>query len=198
MGRDIQPTGVAIRRRLVDGFALGSGWLAAVGAMTSPAGYPLIAGTAFVAGIGGLVLAAIARLAMRDRARYPARVASSAQEPDRKGDTRILLLLALATIALTVGMTIRAEMLVPLFEGGMESTAIVADHPWVAMAMADLYGGFILVAGWLSYRERDALRAGILIYLLWFWGNMVVALYILWLIAAHRHTPRQILLGWRA
>lgn len=187
----------AIGHRIVDGFALGSGWLAAMGAMISPAGYPVIAGTAFLAGIGGLALAAVARLAMWKRGPRAARPAKPPHEPEAKTVGIVLTLLAVATILLTIGMTIRAEFLLPLFQGGMESTAIVADYPWVAMAMSDLYGGFILAAGWLTYREQDALRAGILIYLLWFWGNMILALYILWLLLRRKQTPRQILLGWR-
>jgi hypothetical protein len=63
-------------------------------------------------------------------------------------------------------------------DGWSEVGALVA-YPWFNVSLVDVYVGFALFAGWIVYRERSPLRAGIWIVLLLVLGNLVSCVYAL-------------------
>jgi hypothetical protein len=56
--------------------------------------------------------------------------------------------------------------------------AFTAD-PWVALAVADLYLGFVLLAVVIALLERSPVRAALWIIPLFVVGNLVAAVYLL-------------------
>ncbi len=56
---------------------------------------------------------------------------------------------------------------------------VMLPLPWFHLSMVDLYIGFFLFAGWITFREATMLRAVLWIALLLCLGNIISCLYAL-------------------
>ena len=56
---------------------------------------------------------------------------------------------------------------------------LLLSIPWGIVSLIDLYTGFLLFSGWIIYRERSVLRAGIWIVLMMLSGFFAGSLYTL-------------------
>lgn len=65
------------------------------------------------------------------------------------------------------------------------------------LIFADLYAGFLILAGWLIYRDGFGAKALIIIVLMLVLGNIVPLIYILFLLLNTRGDVWQTLLGRR-
>jgi hypothetical protein len=50
--------------------------------------------------------------------------------------------------------------------------------PWGQLSLTDVYVGFLIVAGWIIFRERSFVRSLVWIVLLLVLGNVIACLYI--------------------
>jgi hypothetical protein len=62
---------------------------------------------------------------------------------------------------------------------GMDELNALLERPWFIVSLIDVYIGFILVAGWIAFRER-AIVAAPLIVALMLLGNVVSLLYVIY------------------
>ncbi|MDB5967734.1 MAG: hypothetical protein JWQ90_184 [Hydrocarboniphaga sp.] len=102
---------------------------------------------------------------------------------------------ALALFAAPAASAIWAQAQVPLFFEGFQQFAAAVKQPWIAMTVCDLFTGFACMSLWILYRERRLWVSLALIGSLWFFGNMVVAAYVLALTFIPGVTLQRILLG---
>lgn len=65
------------------------------------------------------------------------------------------------------------------------------------LVLADLYIGFLILAGWIVYRDGFGIQALIIIALMMLLGNFVPLIYILFLLLKTRGDVWQTLLGKR-
>ncbi|WP_017930176.1 hypothetical protein [Robiginitomaculum antarcticum] len=73
----------------------------------------------------------------------------------------------------------------------------MANDRTALMVFADLYAGFLILAGWIIYRDGFGLKAVLIIALMLVLGNIVPLLYILFLLIQTRGDVWQTLLGRR-
>ncbi len=78
----------------------------------------------------------------------------------------------LITIAM-VSTIFWAQNQVSLFDSTIPSL------PWGIVSLVDLYGGFILIGIWISYKEKG-LSALIWIFFLMILGNLTTAIYVIY------------------
>ena len=55
----------------------------------------------------------------------------------------------------------------------------ILGNPWGIVSLVDLYTGFILFSGWIIFRERSVLTAGIWVVLMMVLGFFTASLYVL-------------------
>ena len=55
----------------------------------------------------------------------------------------------------------------------------ILQNPWGIVSLVDLYTGFILFSGWILYREKSYLVAGIWVVLMMVLGFFTASLYVL-------------------
>ncbi len=70
-----------------------------------------------------------------------------------------------------------------------------AKSPGVKMLIADLYIGFLILGGWLFYRDGFGFKTILLISAMFTLGNIVPLLYMLWLLTRSRGDVWEMLLG---
>ena len=73
-----------------------------------------------------------------------------------------------------------------------------AKAPGVKMVLVDLYIGFLMIAGWIVYRDGFGFKAILLIAGTLTLGNIVPLLYIIWLLIRSRGDVWEMLLGRKA
>jgi hypothetical protein len=56
---------------------------------------------------------------------------------------------------------------------------MILNNPWGIVSLVDLYTGFILFSGWILYREKSYLVAGIWVILMMVLGFFTASLYVL-------------------
>ncbi len=62
--------------------------------------------------------------------------------------------------------------------GGREELRALWALPWGKVSFADVYVGFLLVCGWIAYRERAGWVTAIWVVLILTLGNLVSCLYV--------------------
>lgn len=79
---------------------------------------------------------------------------------------------------------------------GVQDIVEGAKRPGIMIMIADLYAGFLILAGWIFYRDGLSLKAIILIALmLTIGGNFIALGYILFLLVRTRGDVWETLLG---
>lgn len=164
---------------LIDLFTLASAFLFGLGAAAPLIGVPALFVPAFSAGATGILLGSAARIATTRKGQGRDGLATLDGDRLPVYGWWALRLTLIAIIAITAATIIRAQLLAPLADGGFAQSAEAMKLPWISMAMADLYCGFFLTSLWFAYREKRVWLAAILIANLWFWGNIVPAIYLL-------------------
>jgi hypothetical protein len=69
--------------------------------------------------------------------------------------------------------------------------------PWGIVSLVDLYVGFALFSGWIAYRERSPVRAGIWIFFMMTLGFFTASLYSLLALQASGGDWRRFWMGHR-
>lgn len=158
----------------------------AFGAIFPLLGFPALLIPAFVAGAIGMLLGGCARMAAACNGKPLSGLASLKGIRLPAYGSWALRAMLVAIIAVTAVTIVRAQLLTPLSSEGFAQSTEAMKLPWISMAMADLYAGFFVTSLWLVYREGRVWLAAILIANLWFWGNIVLASYLL---ALSFHNP---------
>ncbi len=74
---------------------------------------------------------------------------------------------------------------------------IILSLAWGKVSLIDVYLGFIIFSGWITYRERSIGRSVIWVILMMIFGNMTACLYILLALRQSRGDWTQFWLGQR-
>jgi hypothetical protein len=84
-------------------------------------------------------------------------------------------------LLLTLGVLIMAGSIAYAMVVGdfFAEAAVLFRYPWFHLSMIDLYVGFLLVAGWILFRERSRLTAIVWVVLVLALGNLASCLYAL-------------------
>jgi hypothetical protein len=87
----------------------------------------------------------------------------------------------LAKAIALLGMLAMAGVLIYGFAVGdfLAEGAELLRMPWGVVSLVDLYVGFVLFSGWIAYRERSWVRAGVWIVLVMVLGFFTASLYAL-------------------
>jgi|GEM_PF-3017563 len=103
-----------------------------------------------------------------------------------------------ALTAVFIGMSIWVSVTGAGLSAELANILDAAKAPGVKMVLADLYIGFLILAGWIVYRDGASFKALILIISMLCLGNIVPLLYILWLLIRSRGDVWEVLLGRKA
>jgi hypothetical protein len=69
---------------------------------------------------------------------------------------------------------------------GWDEVRVLTRYPWFNVSLVDVYVGFLLIGGWIAWREASAPRAAMWIILILIGGNLVSCLYVLGVLHASR------------
>lgn len=103
----------------------------------------------------------------------------------------------LAKLMCILGLLVMAAALVNGFARGDflgEGSQLLA-MPWGIVSLVDLYTGFVLFAGWIIYREKSPVVAGLWTIALLTLGFFAGSLYALLALQASRNDWRKFWLG---
>lgn len=103
-----------------------------------------------------------------------------------------------ALTAFFIGMFVYVMVNGAGFFAELSNILAAAKAPGVKMVIADLYIGFLILAGWLVYRDGLGLKSILLTIGMFTLGNIVPLVYILWLLIKTRGDVWETLLGKRA
>lgn len=99
--------------------------------------------------------------------------------------------LTFAFMAMLIYVMVAGDGLGPELGKIMEA----AKAPGVKMVLVDLYIGFLILAGWLIYRDGFGVKAIVIIAAMFILGNIIPLLYLLWLLIKTRGDVWEVLLG---
>ena len=75
----------------------------------------------------------------------------------------------------------RASLKSPFWSGGIEAArSMFVAWDYTTLTQYDLIAANFFISLWLAFRESSHLRLFILVFLLWQFGNIVIAAYSLW------------------
>ncbi len=83
----------------------------------------------------------------------------------------------------------------PDLSAEMDKLKAMATDRTGMLVLSDLYIGFLILAGWIIYRDGFGIKALIIIALMMVLGNFVPLIYILYLLLKTRGDVWQVLLG---
>ena len=94
----------------------------------------------------------------------------------------------MAKVVAVLGVLVMASILVYGFAVGDfgGEGQVLLSMPWGIVSLVDVYVGFVLVSGWIVYREKSLLRSAVWIILVMILGNFTASLYVLIALLASR------------
>jgi len=106
----------------------------------------------------------------------------------------------LAKVIAVLGLLAMSAVLFYGFGAGnftREGSQLLA-MPWGIVSMVDLYTGFVLFSGWIVYREKSPLAAGVWVVLMMVLGFWAGSLYALLALFSSRGDWKKFWMGQRA
>lgn len=88
---------------------------------------------------------------------------------------RLIGIAAAIAVAALLALIVLSSLEMSLAKG----LAATVDTRWGITTMVDLYFGLLLIAGWIAYRERSALRSLAWLIGLCLLGNLTALVYLL-------------------
>jgi uncharacterized membrane protein YqaE (UPF0057 family) len=61
-----------------------------------------------------------------------------------------------------------------------EDGSLLLSNPWGIVSLVDLYVGFVLFSMWIVFREKNVVKAVVLVFLMMVLGFLTGALYVLY------------------
>lgn len=107
---------------------------------------------------------------------------------------RLAIVVSAVFAAVMFALIVRAFVVGSFWHEGGALMAL----PWGKVTMADLYVGFALFSGWVSFREASAPRALVFVALVMTLGNAFAAVYVLFALLKSRGDWSRFWLGHRS
>ncbi len=101
------------------------------------------------------------------------------------------------TITKIISYFITLSMAVVIFWAQGEVTIFdspIPDLPWGIVSLVDLYSGFILIAIWMIYREKNYTSV-VWVFFLMILGNLTTAVYVIYCINNSENDIKKFFLG---